>query len=188
MNHIDIASLKIPGVNNTEFLVTREEGTFIRDFIIQYLKQIPENSCLFLDFKGVKFIDLSGADEIVAILASRIKSKEFGRRYVCLINTTEQHIYNIDKALKDKKLSVVVYEKGTFYPIGDINTYLRGTFDFVSKRKRATAREMADELGIPINTASTRLLNLFNEGLVIREEDVTDKGNKQFVYSTFKLN
>ncbi len=187
MYTLDIATLEIPGVNNTEFLITREEGTYIREYIIEQLRLLPENSCLFLDFKGVKFIDLSGGDEIVAILASRIKSKEFGKRYVCLINTTEQHIYNIEKALKDKKLSVIVYENDTFRPIGDLNTYLRDTFDFVCKRNQATARELADELTIPINTASTRLLNLYNEGLVMREEDLTDKGNKQFVYSVFKF-
>jgi len=184
---LDVASIALGGKVNAEYLVTREEGRLILSEIERQLYEQSQESILVLDFTNVKFIDLSGADEVIAKLASRVRSGEYGGRRVVVTNLTEQHLYNIERALQDKGLALLQVTNGTVSIIGALNKYLLETFMFVTQKVSTTARELADEANIPINTASTRLLNLFNEGLVARVEDSTVTGSRQYVYRSLGI-
>ncbi|OPZ94322.1 MAG: hypothetical protein BWY74_00666 [Firmicutes bacterium ADurb.Bin419] len=181
---LDIGNIRIDGVTSTRFLATREEGKFVREYIAEELEKLENGDLLILDFTNVTIIDWSCSDEIIAKLVSRLKGKEFGDRYICLSNLSKNHKENINAALSDKNIATAVLEDNGLLIIGSINTYLHDTFKYVINNEEVTARQLADSAKIQINTASTRLLNLYKECLVKREEDAITEGAKQFVYKS----
>jgi transcription initiation factor IIE alpha subunit len=60
--------------------------------------------------------------------------------------------------------------------LGNLNSYLRDTFEFIAKRKKATSRELSDAKKIEANTSGTRLLNLYKKRLVRRVEEIRSDG------------
>jgi hypothetical protein len=181
---IDVGNLNIEGVTTAKFLATREEGKLVREYIADELEKLIAGEVLLLDFSKVIIIDWSCSDEIIAKIVSRLKGKEFGDKYICLSNLSKNHKENINAALSDKNLATVMLDNNELSVIGSINTYLHETFKYVINNKEVTARQLADDLKVQINTASTRLLNLYKECLIKREEDVITEGAKQFIYKS----
>jgi predicted transcriptional regulator len=69
--------------------------------------------------------------------------------------------------------------------MGELNTALRKVLTFIAKNGGATARELVEKLGIePVNTASTRLVQLYEAGIVAREpyREPVRGGGRQFRY------
>jgi len=96
---------------------------------------------------------------------------------------------NIEVALERKRLSVLnLTEKGPLEIIGPLNNYLKETLFFVMRNGKMTSREVADRLGIELNTSSTRLINLYKKRLLIRREELLNAGGRQFIYESILLN
>lgn len=168
------------------FVITGHQGKLIRQELIDRLLSYPEGMCLYLDFSEVDLIDFTGADELIAVLQARIKSREVPDRSICLIHLKPQHIANIQAALDAKKLaSVYLDEDHTPQVLGTLNAYLSKTFDYVTRRKQVYSRQMADDMNIPANTSATRLLNLYYEHLVLRRDAPGEQGGKQYLYLSF---
>ncbi len=168
--------------NGSKDLVTRQSGETIRRRIERDIEKEPEGSVVSLDFSKIGVIDYSCADEIVAKLVSRLVSGEYGDRYLFLAGLNENQKENIEVAVERKDLAVVAEMKdGNRDVLGNLNSYLRDTLDFIVKKKKATSKELADAKKIEANTSGTRLLNLHKKRLVKRVEEYRSDG-KMWVY------
>ncbi|MBI4378461.1 MAG: DUF4325 domain-containing protein [Nitrospinae bacterium] len=182
--------------NGSPNLVTRETGRIIRERIE---KELEKAEVIYLDFSKIGIIDYSCADEIIAKLVSRLLSGEYGERFIVLTDLNPTQEENIHVALEKKKIALLkqtvtegLTHKGSrrLQPakereleiIGFIANHLREVFDLVNERGKLTAKELADELNLELNTAATRLLNLYKKYLVTRAEETSSEGGRQFVY------
>ncbi len=163
--------------NGSKDLVTRQSGETIRRRIERDIEKEPEGAVVSLDFSKIGVIDYSCADEIVAKLVSRLVSGEYGDRYLFLAGLNENQKENIEVAVERKDLAVVAEMKdGSRDVLGNLNSYLRDTLDFIVKKKRVTSKELADAKKIEANTSGTRLLNLHKKRLVKRVEEYRSDG------------
>lgn len=163
--------------NGSSHLVTRRAGQLIRERIEREMIKEKEGEVIALDFSRIGVIDYSCADEIVAKLISRLINNEYGERFVILKGLDETQKENIDVALERKGLScLALMRNGKRVIAGDLNNYLRETFELVVQMKRLTSRELSKRLGLELNTAATRLLNLYKKRLVIRRDEETPDG------------
>lgn len=168
--------------NGSKDLVTRPSGEKIRRRIERDIEKEPEGTVIGLDFAKIGVIDYSCADEIVAKLVSRLLSGEYGDRYLLLTGLSENQKENIEVAVERKDLAVVAEMKdGGRDVLGNLNSYLKDTLDFIVKKKKATSKDLADAKKIEANTSGTRLLNLYKKRLVKRVEEVRSDG-KIWVY------
>jgi len=175
--------------NGSNDLVTRETGNRIRERIERELKLLKESVIILLDFSNIGIIDYSCGDEIVAKLVSRLISGEYGEKYILIKGLNPYQQENIEVALERKRLSVLnLTEKGPLEIIGPLNNYLKETLFFVMRNGKMTSREVADRLGIELNTSSTRLINLYKKRLLIRREELLNAGGRQFIYESILLN
>jgi len=175
--------------NGSNDLVTRETGNRIRERIERELKLLKESVIILLDFSNIGIIDYSCGDEIVAKLVSRLISGEYGEKYILIKGLSPYQQENIEVALERKRLSVLnLTEKGPLEIIGPLNNYLKETLFFVMRNGKMTSREVADRLGIELNTSSTRLINLYKKRLLIRREELLNAGGRQFIYESILLN
>lgn len=183
--------------NGSSNLVTRETGKVIRERIE---RELEKAEVIYLDFSKIGIIDYSCADEIIAKLVSRLLSGEYGERFIVLTDLNPTQEENIHVALGKKKIALlkqtatksITPQKSSrrFQPtkgqgleiIGFIANHLREVFDLVNERGRLTAKELSDELNLELNTAATRLLNLYKKYLVTRTEETSSEGGRQFVY------
>ncbi len=163
--------------NGSKDLVTRQSGQAIRERIERDIEQEPEGAVIALDFTKIGVIDYSCADEIVAKLVSRLLANEYGDKYLILSGLNENQKENIEVAVERKDLAVMAEMKdGSRSVLGNLNSYLKDTLDFIVKKKKATSKELSDAKKIEANTSGTRLLNLYKKRLVKRVEEVRSDG------------
>ena len=172
-------------LNGSNNLVTRETGVVIRERLERELMMEADPTVAFFDFSGVGVIDYSCADEVIAKLTSRLLSNEYGEKFIVLEGLSSNQMENIAVALERKKLAVLyLQEGGGWQVIGFLNNYLRKTLVSVMERGSIILKELAQEGGIGLNTAGTRLLNLYKKRLIWRSEEVSKEGGRQFVYKS----
>jgi hypothetical protein len=172
-------------LNGSINLVTRETGAVIRERLERELIADKDPTVSFLDFSGIGVVDYSCADEVIAKLISRLLSGEYGDKFIVLKGLSSNQMENIEVALERKKLAVLsLKEAGGWYIIGFLNNYLRKTLVSVMETGSITLRELAEEVGIGLNTGGTRLLNLYKKRLIWRSEEVSKEGGRQFVYKS----
>jgi hypothetical protein len=172
-------------------LVTRESGKIIREAIESRLKVEPDGTVVILDFAGVGPIDYPYADEIIAKLIVRLNTLEYGDKFVAVSGLTTIQEENIHVALERKKhplLSVPMFrgkrgeERNGWHILGILNPYLKDVLYIVMQRRVLSARELANLRNIRINSASTKLLNLYKMRLATRVvQNLPDRG-RQYVY------
>jgi hypothetical protein len=163
--------------NGSKDLVTRPSGEKIRRRIERDMGKEPDGAVVALDFVKIGIIDYSCADEIVAKLISRLLGGEYGDKYLILTGLNENQKENIEVALERKDLAVTAAMKdGRTVVLGNLNNYLKDTLAFVSVRKKATAKDLADARKLEANTSGTRLLNLHKKRLVKRVEERRSDG------------
>ena len=158
-------------------LVTRPSGQAIRERVERDLEAAVDGEVVALDFTKIGVIDYSCADEIVAKLVSRLLSNEYGDKYLLLSGLNDNQRENVEVALERKDLAVMAeMQDGNRSVLGNLNSYLRDTLDFIVKKRKATSRELSDAKKIEANTSGTRLLNLYKKRLVKRVEEVRSDG------------
>jgi hypothetical protein len=163
--------------NGSKDLVTRPSGEKVRRRIERDMEKEPNGAVVALDFVKIGIIDYSCADEIVAKLVSRLLGGEYGDKYLILTGLNENQKENIEVALERKDLAVTAAMKdGRTVVLGNLNNYLKDTLAFVSVRKKATAKDLADARKLEANTSGTRLLNLYKKRLVKRVEERRSDG------------
>jgi len=173
--------------NETKGLTGRSQGIKIREFIEKMLRKEKDALVLILDFSGVKSIDFSWADEVVAKMVSRLWSGEYGEKFLVLKGLNASQMENIDVALERKRLAALVTGTEGWRIVGSLNNYLAHTLNHVMEKRHLTLKQLSEEEGIGMNTSGTRLLNLYKKRLVLRVEktlagkDETHRG-RQFVY------
>src|SRR5512140_3465582 len=147
--------------NGSKDLVTRPSGEKIRRRIERDMEKEPDGSVVALDFSRIGIIDYSCADEIIAKLVSRLLSGEYGDKYLLLTSLNENQKENIEVALERKDLAVMAEMRdGRRIVLGELHSYLKDTLEFIVKKKKATAKDLAGAKKIEANTSGTRLLNL----------------------------
>ncbi len=158
----------------------------VKEDVMNILNALPSDSYFVFDFLGISLCDLSFADELL------IETKLY------LINRKNLIIYtqNLNQVIKENiegaiarreqkeniKINLLIMENGKYSKIGSrLEKSLEDTFLYISEKKTASARDVAEKYKLEINSASNRLKKLFDSGLLLRKE-VIDINGRQHVY------
>ena len=80
-----------------------------------------------------------------------------------------------------KDLSLLLYQDGELQLCGNADAVSRSTFEYL-KQEDLSARQLADREHIEINTASNRLVRVFQKGVAYRREIIDTEGKKYIYY------
>jgi predicted transcriptional regulator len=174
------AFLGIPGPD----LLLRSYGERALPMLEQVLKEVPPGQALILDFAGISVMDTSFADETVLELALGLAQGKYGDRWLILAEPSPATIDNLEGTIARRraKVALLILKEGQLRLIGHVEPNLVEAWLFVHERSELTARELADQLGLEINTASTRLRKLYDARLLARHEEITH-GGRQHIYA-----
>jgi len=201
---INISEIKEQLNIQGEDLLTRPVGKIFYETLLNRLKSKNE-PIIELNFNGIKTIDFSFADECIArLIEENTQKNHFGDSVFLITNLTSQSaIENLHVALDyyrkiccfvvndlSEKESVgeklqnrigIVSSQRYYILLGSLEERLYETLKYVVEKRETTARVIADVFNLNINTASTRLLKLYQAHLVHRTEEVSSTG-RQFIY------
>jgi DNA-binding MarR family transcriptional regulator len=168
------------------FFVTRDKGEQAYALIKTELEAVPEGEPLVLAFPPQQLMDASFADESIVRLGEAISNGEFGQRTLLLRDLTDDTIHNLNAVIQLRHLKLAFLGVGAakdedWSVIGQLEPSLYETLEIVARRRRLTAPELSEMLGMAINTASNRLKRLNDVRLIRREYEVSERG-LQYLY------
>ena len=173
------------GIKGQNYL-TRDKGEKAYEILKDQLQATPEGKALVLVFPHKQLVDSSFADESIVRLGEQILKDMYGERSILLEGLTDDSIKNFKAVLRLRgiKLPFLAVERtGEWQVLGNLEDSLLETLRLVHQSRQLTASDMVSELGLAVNTASTRLKRLHNLHLVRREYEVSEKGLQYIYYS-----
>ncbi len=173
ITQIDVRSVLARLDPDRKDLVTRPTGRAVRSSIEVELAALAEAAGLaivVLDFNGVRLMDLSCADEIVAKLLQGWVCPS-ARAQVCfLVRGLDDHqIDDIEHVLRPQQLALVAESQGSLRLIGEVAEPWRVAFARLAERGRAAAEELAADLAWPLDEVRSALDQLALRRLVVEE-------------------
>lgn len=164
-------------------LLLRDYGRRAFSVLEERLMAVSPGGTLALDLRGIRVMDTSFADETIVELAVSLLANKYGDRFLILQEPSAATIENIEGTILRRKVKValpVMTGSGTEL-IGMVEPNLADAWGLTQQARTLTARQLADQLGLEINTASMRLHKLYRLRLLAREEEVTGAG-RQHIY------
>jgi hypothetical protein len=172
------------GIKGQHYL-TRDKGERAYELIKAQLQATPDDQPLVLVFPPTQLVDSSFADESAVRLGEELLKGEYGERGILLEGLTNDSIKNFKAVLSLRGIKLpllAVAATGEWQVLGSLEDSLVETMNLVYQHERLTASDLVSQLGMAVNTASTRLKRLHNLHLVRREHEISEKGLQYLYY------
>ncbi len=179
MTQFDMSQLATELELPPRFFVTRDKGELAFTRLAEALQAVPEEGSLILQFPPGQVMDVSFADETIIRLGQAIVAGQYGRRRLLLEGLTQDSIDNINAAIRLQRLKLAflaIAPEGQWEVVGHLEDSLREALEMLAKRPSLTAPELAEEKGLALNSANNRLKRLFDQRLIRREYEISEKG------------
>lgn len=179
MTRFDMSQLATELELPFRFFVTRDKGEVAFARLTEALQAGPEEASLILQFPPEQVMDVSFADETIIRLGQAIVDGQYGRRRILLEGLTQDSIDNINAAIRLQRLKLAfltINPEGQWEVVGHLEESLREVLEMLAKRPSLTAPELAKEKELALNSANNRLKRLFDQHLIRREYEVSEKG------------
>ncbi|MFA4133861.1 MULTISPECIES: hypothetical protein [unclassified Brevibacillus] len=178
---------------DSKILTYRPEGKKLQQHLLQICGNQEYTGFINLDFQKIEICDVSFIDEVVFEFSLNLR--QINGNSITFLSNLDEYVFDSLRAaqlLKEDKLSKKLNEKVRlpllyfkknygFDIIGEIEAVLVETFQYLKAKGTITARDIAFEKDIAINSASNRLKKLFDYGLIQRET-VTDSSGVYYQY------
>ncbi len=164
-----------PAVSETSlysYLVTRHTGRAVRMSIEERIVASEGPLVAVLNFRNVAVIDFSCADEVVAKLVDRVRSREvLGDTYFFFRGLAEHHLDPVESALVRRTLAVAGESAGGEpMLVGSVEGEDRAAWRAVQELGRAPAAEVARDLELGVEDVRGPLERLSRRRLVLEEQ------------------
>ena len=149
-------------------LVTRPTGRAVRTQI-ELLLRDADRSITVIDFSHVQMIDFSCADEVIAKLM--LSPAEERESYFVVRGMTDDHWHAIEQVLEHHGLAIVVERDGEVELLGVLEEAELRVFAALKTRRRATARQVAGDLGDGEPQVRSALDRMWRRRLIARRDE-----------------
>ena len=158
----------------------RAKGREVFQRLIDEVEAHPGATVLRVSLRGVRRVDISFASVTVVELARRYR----GAKGFCLEHVVDDDMLeNWDAAAERKEQPLVLWTGGKCRVIGVAPTAGNTpAFLFTLKRKRVRASESATVNHTTVANASMKFNQLWRQGFLLRQEDVSPSGGREYSY------
>lgn len=159
----------------------RNQGREVYQSLIAFVERNPTAAVIQISLADIKKMDMSFASETIVELARRYR----GSRGICLIDAMNPDmVENIGAAAERKEQPLFVYGGEQPHIVGlQPSKGLVGALDFALTRPKTRATEFASaQDGVSIQNASMKFKQLWQQGFLLRREDVAESGGVEFSY------
>ncbi len=163
----------------------RVQGREVYNRLLDFVESKPEILLFRISMKEVRRIDFSFASETLIELARKYR----GNKGFCFNASIDQDMLeNLDAAAERKEQPLVVWKNSEYKIIGLQPS--KGTvtaLEFAMKQDETRASEFVSaNSGMSIANASMKFKQLWNQGFLLRTENVAGSGGVEYVYHRIK--
>lgn len=161
------------------YLLTRTKGERVYEQVKTSLLSLPEGESLHLDFAEIYAMDVSFVDEAIIRLAKEIVDDHYGQRRLVLHHLSQDATDNLNAAISLQNLTLALFSiqtDGDWQLVGHLEKSLQQVLTMIMARGEITSPQLAAELELALNAANNRLKRLYDQRLIQRRYEVTDKG------------
>jgi Winged helix-turn-helix DNA-binding len=178
------AVLKLSTLTRNAHPFGNVEGKEVFRKLLDYVGQHPAVQVFGVSLDGIDATDASFPRESVISVAKQLKGEK-GFYLTHLVN--RDLIDNWSYAAQAKDQPMVIWNGDEFEIIGpELNKSTRELVEYVLKNRSVLTSQVASDLGLSVQNASTRLKNLVSQGYLLRIEDVAETGGIEFKYIAIK--
>jgi len=159
----------------------RSQGREVFQKLVEIVESRPGVMVFRVSLAGVRRTDISFASETVVELAKRYRG---GKGFYLTDITDPDMEENWDAAARKASQPLMVEgEGGRLRVLGNRpSTGNLGAFKFALERSSARATEFAAEADLSITNASTKFKQLWEQGFLLRRENLAPSGGVEFEY------
>lgn len=163
----------------------RSQGREVYGKLLEFVENHPGVLIFRVSLAGVKRVDISFASETVVELARRYR----GLKGFCFIDLLDSDMMeNWEAAAVRKSQPLMVWREDEGRVIGlNPSQGNAGALNFALRRESTRATEFASaNPGMSIANASMKFKQLWEQGFLLRRENIADSGGVEFVYYRIK--
>jgi hypothetical protein len=162
-----------------------EQGKHTFRTLVHYLDARPWVRILGISLAGIVATDASFPRESVLSVARHFRCE----KGIFLVEMRDRDMidnWRYAAIAKDQPL-VIWYPRNEFEIIGpDAGKATLELVSYVLQAGTVSASQVAEDLDITVQNASTRLKKLFMQGYILRTEETAESGGKEFLYEAIK--
>jgi hypothetical protein len=157
-----------------------DEGQEVFLRLSRFIQDHPATTVFHVSLDGVRRTDASFPRESVMEVARKLRKKAG----FCLFDVDNQDLLdNWDAAALKKEQPIFVWLKKGHRLLGpQPSPGTAEVLDFTLEKTQTRAADVSKELGLKIPNASMKLKQLWEQGFVLRREDVADTGGIEYIY------
>lgn len=149
-----------------------------------YIDSHPSISIIGISMAGIKATDASFPRESVISIA---KTYRESKRFYLIDVMNPDILDNWDYAAKAKEQPLVAWDKSKYRILGaNLTPSSLQLVDFVLSKGSVLVSQVAVELELTVQNASTRLKKLVDDGYILRTETTAESGGIEYVYQGIK--
>ncbi len=174
--------LQLTGDNTHPFGNQQGKATFrkLKDFI----DERPAISILGISLAEIKATDASFPRESVISVAQLYR----GSKGIYIVDVQNRDILdNWNYAAKAKDQPIIVWDNNSYEILGpSLTSSNKELIDYVLTKGNILVSQVASDLEISVQNASTKLKKLVMDGYILRNEVVAESGGIEYVYQAIK--
>lgn len=169
---------------STDHPVGTSEGRQVLGKLSEFVDQNPSCNVFGISLEGVKATDAAFPRESVVALAKQLR----GEKGFYLTHLVDRDLIdNWSYAARAKDQPLVIWREESFEIIGpELNKSTRELVQYVLQKGSTLTSEVASDLSLSIQNASTRLKSLVALGYLMRSEEAAETGGIEFKYFAIK--
>ncbi len=141
------------------------------------LESVPAGGLLYIDLRGVEFLDYSFSDTAFGTVISRAARGDYGDRRAILLDEDRDLLENIEMSLRERDVNAFRVERvgGEPHLLGRLEEHLVETLEAIRTLGPITTADLARRLGINQTACNNRTSNLHERGLVNRRKEASGR-------------
>jgi hypothetical protein len=160
------------------------QGKAVFRGLVDFVEAHPAVRVFGISLSGIEATDASFPRESVISLAKQLR----GEKGIYLTDLHNRDLIdNWSYAALAKAQPLVIWTGQEFEIIGpEMNQATKTLVTYVLQQSQVTASQVAADLGLSVQNASTRLKNLVQQGYFLRVEEAAESGGIEFKYLAIK--
>lgn len=160
------------------------EGKNVFRKLVDVFEEHPATQILGVSLEGIESTDASFPRESVVAVAKHFR----GERGVFLTGLYDRDLIdNWTYAARAKEQPLVIWNDVKFEVIGpELNPSARSLVEYVLEKRSVVAAQVAIDLDLSVQNASTRLKGLVAAGYFLRVEEIAETGGIEFKYRAIR--
>lgn len=148
--------------------------------LVEIIEQNPNCQIFAISLKGIEATDASFPRESVIAIAKQYRAR---KAFFLLDLIDKDLIDNWNYAALAKEQPIALWHENSYQILGEsLSNSMKKILNIIYLKKSLTTSEVATTLNLSVQNVSTQLKKMYEQGYVLRQQEMAESGGKEFFY------